>query len=109
MKTTAKLLALGAILSCAACATQAETGESDVEATDQQVSTATDLARVVEAHVHYQAREELRDALAAAGTALDASDVAVPGVLEMQHQFSLAAIRLEVPSWTVHPAAAGEN
>ncbi len=56
----------------------------------------------VESNLPYQASAELAMALDGEGKTADVPhDVSVPGVLEIQHQYSLAALGLLVPSWAL--------
>jgi hypothetical protein len=52
--------------------------------------------------ISFPARQELADALAPTTPAThDFLDVTVPDVIRIQHQYSIAAVRLEASSWTL--------
>ena len=99
---TAHGLVLGALLSTmAACATPA-TGDGTASASDQALA-ATPAAAVhgTEMMISFPARKELADALAPGQDVEGFLEVSVAGVLRIQHQYSIAALQLEAPSWTL--------
>lgn len=97
MTTTLRFL-LGALLfSTAACA--ADRPSDEVASSNEQGISAAESPGV-DMYIAYTARQELADALGTTPEGeFDYSDVVVPGVLRIQHQYSVAALRLEPASW----------
>lgn len=98
MNATLKLLIGTLLMTTAACS--AEASSEPASASDQELA-ATPPAGGIEMYIDYRARAELRDALGDHAGELDIRDVIVPGVLRVQHQYSIAALRLDVSSWTI--------
>lgn len=102
MKTTHRLVLSALLLSTVACAEQAAGGD-ELASSEQGVAeaSATEASepRVTEMYIPYTARRELAVALGHTEEELDVGDVVVPGVLRIQHQYSIAALRLEPASW----------
>jgi hypothetical protein len=98
---TAHGLVLAALLSTmAGCATPAA-GDANASSSDQALA-ATPGLRGTEMWISFPARQELADALAPTQPEEHGfMDVIVPDVLRIQHQFSIAALRLEAASWTL--------
>ena len=69
---------------------------------EQNEEKAAPRDHTVEGTLPYQASAELAMALAGEANVADVpQDVSVPGVLEIQHQYSIAAIGLYVRSWAL--------
>jgi hypothetical protein len=86
-----------------ACAEQTQSVAEVAEA-DENLSATAAPARGTEMHIDWQAREEIAIALGQDPKSdLDMGDVIVGGVLRIQHQYSVAAVRVAAPSWILVP------
>jgi hypothetical protein len=79
----------------------AEPSQDAVAEADDDLSAAAPT-KGTEMHIDWQAREEIGRALGQDPKSdLDMGDVVVGGVLRIQHQYSVAAVRVAAPSWIV--------
>lgn len=96
---TAHFGVLAAMLSVTACSGTSDEPAPGVASTEAAVSAA---ASGTEMLIDWQARAELQAALGQSPKgAFDYGNVGVPGVLNVQHQYSVAALRLEARSWSI--------
>lgn len=99
MKTTMKAVLAAVLFSTAACSAEATDGETTAAAADQAVTSGSGGG--IEMYIGYQVRAEIAAALGKTEVELDFGEVLVPGVLRVQHQYSVAVLRLETPSWAL--------
>lgn len=100
MKTTLKLVLAALLTTTAACSANAS-DDAVAPASDEQAIATAPRAAGLEMYIGWEVRAELRDALGQTEGELDFGDVTIPGVLRAQHQYSVAALRLEVSSWAL--------
>jgi len=94
---TAMHLVLGAMAAMTVACSGTPRDEAEGEA-HQGVSEAPTVTRGIEANIGWEARKELLDTMRDTGD-FAMNDAVIPGVVVIQHQYSIAALRLEVPSW----------
>jgi hypothetical protein len=99
MKTTHRLVLAALLSTTAACSANA--ADEPAASSDQSIVAAPTF-RGTEMFVSYEARVELRDALGQTPKdEFDFGEVSVPSVIRVQHQYSVAAVRLEAASWSL--------
>ena len=99
MKTTHGWVLAALLSTTAGCAVD---DAVELAASSDQGIVAGSGSRGTEMHVSWTARKELADALGGEPDGeLDFGEVGVPNVVRVQHQYSIAALRLEAPSWTL--------
>lgn len=102
MKTATLKLVLAALLTTTAACTAESNDSAAPVADEQELATTPAMATAgLEMYIGWQVRAELAAALSQTEGELDFGDVIIPGVLRVQHQYSVAALRLEVSSWAL--------
>jgi hypothetical protein len=108
MKTTHGLVLAALLSTMAAC--NAPSSDKEAATSSDQALAAAPASSGIEMHINWMARSEISDALGGVGDSdPKMTDVIVPGVLRIQHQYSVAALRLEATSWALATDLPVEN